>query len=122
LAEYTTSNSFALGNLQFYGRENAEKAGQTKFYARAHGSKVAKDDPFATISRRLNNSKKCILMQNTKMATIEARVESLANRGKASRVGGSLANWGKASRIAESAIHHTVPHLVLKLALSMIQI
>jgi len=33
--------------LQFYGSENAEKAGQTKFYARAHGGKVAKDDPFA---------------------------------------------------------------------------
>jgi hypothetical protein len=67
---------------------------QTKFYARAHGSKVAKDDPFATILRRLNNSKKCILMQNTKMATIETKVESLANRQKA-------------SRITESAFHHT---------------
>jgi predicted dehydrogenase len=38
---------FALGALRFYGRENAEKAGQTNFYSRAHGSKIAKDDPFA---------------------------------------------------------------------------
>jgi predicted dehydrogenase len=38
---------FAMGDLAFYGRENAEKSGQTKFYARAHGSKEAKNDPFA---------------------------------------------------------------------------
>jgi len=38
---------FALGDLHFYGRENAEKAGQTKFYSRAQGSEVAKGDPFA---------------------------------------------------------------------------
>jgi hypothetical protein len=37
---------FALGDLRFYGRENAEKSGQTKFYSRAYGSKAAKDDPF----------------------------------------------------------------------------
>jgi predicted dehydrogenase len=38
---------FALGDLAFYGRENAEKGGQTRFYSRAHGSKEAKNDPFA---------------------------------------------------------------------------
>ena len=38
---------FALGDLRFYGRENAEKRGETKFYSRAHGSENAKDDPFA---------------------------------------------------------------------------
>ncbi|NOU97129.1 gfo/Idh/MocA family oxidoreductase [Paenibacillus sp. LMG 31456] len=38
---------FALGDLMFYGRENAEKRGVTKFYSRAHGSEYAKDDPFA---------------------------------------------------------------------------
>ncbi|KAL1968138.1 hypothetical protein VTN77DRAFT_2269 [Rasamsonia byssochlamydoides] len=38
---------FALGELNFYGRENAEKRGETRFYSRAHGSKYAKDDPFA---------------------------------------------------------------------------
>lgn len=38
---------FALGDLMFYGRENAEKRGITRFYARAHGSEIAKDDPFA---------------------------------------------------------------------------
>ena len=31
----------------FYGRENAEKRGITEFYSRAHGSEVAKEDPFA---------------------------------------------------------------------------
>lgn len=38
---------FALGDLRFYGRENAEKRGVTKFYSRAHGSENAKDDFFA---------------------------------------------------------------------------
>jgi predicted dehydrogenase len=38
---------YALGDLMFYGRENAEKRGVTEFYSRAHGSEIAKDDPFA---------------------------------------------------------------------------
>lgn len=38
---------FALGDLQFYGRENAENRGVTKFYHRTLGSEVAKDDPLA---------------------------------------------------------------------------
>ncbi len=38
---------FAMGDLMFYGRENAEKRGVTKFYSRAYGSEHAKDDPFA---------------------------------------------------------------------------
>lgn len=38
---------FAMGDLKFYGRENAEERGITKFYYRAHGSEYAKDDPFA---------------------------------------------------------------------------
>ena len=38
---------FAMGDLTFYGRENAEKRGVTTFYSRAHGSEGAKDDPFA---------------------------------------------------------------------------
>ncbi|EXJ76830.1 oxidoreductase [Capronia epimyces CBS 606.96] len=37
----------AMGDLRFYGRENAERRGVTKFYTRAHGSENAKDDPFA---------------------------------------------------------------------------
>ncbi|MBE7051505.1 MAG: Gfo/Idh/MocA family oxidoreductase, partial [Ruminococcaceae bacterium] len=40
---------FAFGDLMFYGRENAEERGITKFYYRAHGSEFAKDDPFALI-------------------------------------------------------------------------
>jgi predicted dehydrogenase len=38
---------YALGGLNFYGRENAEKRGETKFYQRAYGSEIAKNDPFA---------------------------------------------------------------------------
>jgi predicted dehydrogenase len=38
---------YAMGDLMFYGRENAEKRGVTAFYARAHGSEHARDDPFA---------------------------------------------------------------------------
>lgn len=38
---------FAMGDLRFYGRENAEKRGITKFYTRSHGSEFAKNDPFA---------------------------------------------------------------------------
>ncbi len=38
---------FAMGDLMFYGRENAERRGITQFYYRAHGSEYAKDDPFA---------------------------------------------------------------------------
>lgn len=37
----------AMGDLRFYGRENAEKRGETQFYTRAHGSEAAKEDPFA---------------------------------------------------------------------------
>ena len=38
---------FAYGDLMFYGRENAEKRGITKFYSRAHGAPNAAGDPFA---------------------------------------------------------------------------
>ena len=38
---------YAQGDLKFYGRENAEKRGETKFYSRASGGDVAKTDPFA---------------------------------------------------------------------------
>ena len=38
---------YAQGDLKFYGRENAEGRGVTKFYTRTHGSEAAKDDPFA---------------------------------------------------------------------------
>ncbi|KAE8165097.1 hypothetical protein BDV40DRAFT_309908 [Aspergillus tamarii] len=37
----------AMGDLRFYGKENAERRGETKFYSRARGSEVAKEDPFA---------------------------------------------------------------------------
>lgn len=38
---------FAMGDLMFYGRENAERRGITEFYQRTFGSAVAKEDPFA---------------------------------------------------------------------------
>ena len=38
---------FAMGDLRFYGKENAEKRGVKDFYYRARGSKAAEKDPFA---------------------------------------------------------------------------
>lgn len=38
---------FAMGDLKFYGKANAEKRGITQFYSRARGSKIAAKDPFA---------------------------------------------------------------------------
>ncbi|WP_438349399.1 Gfo/Idh/MocA family oxidoreductase [Paenibacillus sp. FA6] len=38
---------FAFGDLMFYGKENAEKRGETQFYERATGNRIAKEDPFA---------------------------------------------------------------------------
>lgn len=38
---------FGMGGLRFYGRENAEKRGMTKFYDRTYGNEQAKSDPFA---------------------------------------------------------------------------
>ena len=38
---------FAMGDLKFYGKENAEKRGVTEFYSRSRGSELAEKDPFA---------------------------------------------------------------------------
>jgi predicted dehydrogenase len=38
---------FAFGDLMFYGRENAERRGVSRFYSRVHGSPQAEGDPFA---------------------------------------------------------------------------
>ncbi len=38
---------FAMGDLKFYGKENAENRGVTDFYSRARDSEIAKQDPFA---------------------------------------------------------------------------
>ncbi len=38
---------FAMGDLKFYGKENAEKRGITQFYSRARGNAIAAKDPFA---------------------------------------------------------------------------
>ena len=45
----TPKTVFAQGDLMFYGRENAEERGVTKFYSRTYGSEYAKDDPFAIV-------------------------------------------------------------------------
>jgi len=37
---------YAMGDLMFYGRANAEKRGVRKFYYRSYGSEIGKDDPF----------------------------------------------------------------------------
>jgi len=42
---------FAYGDLLFYGRENAENRGITKFYYRVDGSANATNDPFALVMR-----------------------------------------------------------------------
>jgi predicted dehydrogenase len=44
---------FAFGDLKFYGRENAENRGVTKFYSRAFGQANSEGDPFAL---RLDNN------------------------------------------------------------------
>lgn len=41
------SNVFAFGDLNYYGRHNAEKRGVKNFYYRSHGSEHAKGDHFA---------------------------------------------------------------------------
>ena len=46
LGSYPT-RVFAMGDLKFYGRENAEERGVTKFYSRVHGQENAVGDPFA---------------------------------------------------------------------------
>ncbi|MFP4521348.1 MAG: Gfo/Idh/MocA family oxidoreductase [Fibrobacterota bacterium] len=48
---------FAFGRLGFYGRENAEKRGVTRFYERAHGSEIAGKDPFALHLEKDDNLK-----------------------------------------------------------------
>ncbi len=57
---------FAMGDLKFYGRINAEKRGVTQFYSRARGSETAKKDPFAlrvdpdsTVEKLYYDAEKC---------------------------------------------------------------
>ncbi|AZK45791.1 Gfo/Idh/MocA family oxidoreductase [Paenibacillus lentus] len=52
---------FAMGDLRFYGKENAEKRGVTEFYQRAYGSKAAENDPFALHLDR-NEHLKCLYL------------------------------------------------------------
>ncbi|AFH60272.1 Gfo/Idh/MocA family oxidoreductase [Paenibacillus caseinilyticus] len=48
---------FAFGDLLFYGKENAERRGETRFYDRATGNPLAEDDPFALHLDRNENLK-----------------------------------------------------------------
>ena len=52
---------FAMGDLLFYGRENAENRGITKFYYRGTGSDNAKGDPFALDLNRNDSLRKLYL-------------------------------------------------------------
>ena len=52
---------FALGDLKFYGRENAEERGVTKFYSRVWGQKNAEGDPFALDIEKNDNFKRLYL-------------------------------------------------------------
>lgn len=52
---------YAMGDLRFYGKENAEKRGITQFYQRAYGSKAAENDPFALHLDRNEHLKKMYL-------------------------------------------------------------
>lgn len=45
--ETTPKTVFAMGDLTYYGKENAEARGVSEFYQRAHGSSIAAKDPFA---------------------------------------------------------------------------
>ena len=46
---------FAMGDLKFYGRENAEERGVTKFYSRVNGQANAEGDPFALVMKGNEN-------------------------------------------------------------------
>ncbi|AEI42320.1 Gfo/Idh/MocA family oxidoreductase [Paenibacillus mucilaginosus] len=48
---------FAFGDLLFYGKENAERRGETRFYDRATANPLAEDDPFALHLDRNENLK-----------------------------------------------------------------
>jgi len=52
---------FAMGDLRFYGRENAENRGITKFYYRGTGSENAQGDPFALDLTRNESLRKLYL-------------------------------------------------------------
>ena len=52
---------FAMGDLKFYGRENAEERGITKFYSRVHGQKNAEGDPFALVMAENESLKRLYL-------------------------------------------------------------
>ena len=53
---------FALGDLKFYGRENAEERGVTKFYSRVNGQEhLADGDPFALVMKGNENFERLYL-------------------------------------------------------------
>ena len=53
---------FALGDLKFYGRENAEERGVTKFYSRVNGQeRLAAGDPFALTMKGNENLERLYL-------------------------------------------------------------
>ncbi len=65
----TPETVFAMGDLRFYGRENAEERGVTNFYERAYGRENAQDDPFALHLDRDDALRRCISKPRRKTAT-----------------------------------------------------
>lgn len=58
----TPKRVFALGDLKFYGRENAEERGVTKFYSRVNGQEHLVDgDPFALVMKGNENLERLYL-------------------------------------------------------------
>lgn len=53
---------FAMGDLKFYGKENAEERGVTKFYSRVYGQEhLAEGDPFALTMKGNENLERLYL-------------------------------------------------------------
>ena len=53
---------YAMGDLKFYGRENAEERGVTKFYSRVNGQEhLADGDPFALVMKGNENLERLYL-------------------------------------------------------------
>lgn len=52
---------FAQGDLKFYGRENAENRGVTRFYQRALDNEIAAEDPFALDLRKNDDLRRLYL-------------------------------------------------------------
>lgn len=68
---------FAMGDLKFYGKENAKARGETYDYDRYTGSAQAKNDPFAlTLDGGVENGEDVHLAQSLKGLYLDAEADS----------------------------------------------